>query len=75
MLTGRIGKWIPALSEFNFQYVPQRVIKGQAIADFCPSTKNPRKSLLTSQELWKWSAFGFHLVRITWERNSGFGKK
>ena len=34
MLTWRIGKWILALSEFNFQYVPQRAIKGQAIADF-----------------------------------------
>ncbi|CAN6695530.1 unnamed protein product [Malus baccata var. baccata] len=30
----RIGKWILALSEFSFQYVPQRAVKGQAIADF-----------------------------------------
>ncbi|KAM2127808.1 hypothetical protein ACFX1R_007670 [Malus domestica] len=34
MLTGMIGKWILALSEFSFQYVPQRAVKGQAIADF-----------------------------------------
>ncbi|CAN6692358.1 unnamed protein product [Malus baccata var. baccata] len=34
MLTGRIGKWILALSEFSFQYVPQRAVKGQAIANF-----------------------------------------
>ncbi|CAN6583621.1 unnamed protein product [Malus baccata var. baccata] len=34
MLTGRIGKWILALSEFSFQYVPQRAVKGQTIADF-----------------------------------------
>ncbi|KAM1029352.1 hypothetical protein TB2_041805 [Malus domestica] len=34
MLTWRIGKWILALSEFSFQYVPQRAVKGQAIADF-----------------------------------------
>ncbi|CAN6699597.1 unnamed protein product [Malus baccata var. baccata] len=34
MLAGRIGKWILALSEFSFQYVPQRAVKGQAIADF-----------------------------------------
>ncbi|KAM1945885.1 hypothetical protein ACFX13_000815 [Malus domestica] len=34
MLTGRIGKWIIALSEFSFQYVPQRAVKGQAIVDF-----------------------------------------
>ncbi|CAN6561920.1 unnamed protein product [Malus baccata var. baccata] len=34
MLTGRIGKWILVLSEFSFQYVPQRAVNGQAIADF-----------------------------------------
>ncbi|CAN6562475.1 unnamed protein product [Malus baccata var. baccata] len=34
MLTGRIGKWIIALSKFSFQYVPQKAVKGQAIADF-----------------------------------------
>ncbi|CAN6686921.1 unnamed protein product [Malus baccata var. baccata] len=34
MLTGRIGKWILALSEFSFQYVPQRAVKGQAITYF-----------------------------------------
>ncbi|KAM2574489.1 hypothetical protein TB2_006429 [Malus domestica] len=34
MLTGRIGKWILALSEFSFQYVPQRAVKGQPIANF-----------------------------------------
>ncbi|CAN6552200.1 unnamed protein product [Malus baccata var. baccata] len=30
----RTGKWILALSEFSFQYVPQKAVKGQAIADF-----------------------------------------
>ncbi|CAN6565784.1 unnamed protein product [Malus baccata var. baccata] len=34
MLAGIIGKWILALSEFSFQYVPQRAVKGQPIADF-----------------------------------------
>ncbi|CAN6715845.1 unnamed protein product [Malus baccata var. baccata] len=34
MLVGRIRKWILTLSEFSFPYVPQRAIKGQAIADF-----------------------------------------
>ncbi|XP_070667982.1 uncharacterized protein [Malus domestica] len=34
MLAGRIGKWILALSEFSFQYIPKRAVKGQAIADF-----------------------------------------
>ncbi|KAM1646547.1 hypothetical protein ACFXTN_007563 [Malus domestica] len=30
----RIGKWILALSEFSFQYIPQKAVKGQAIVDF-----------------------------------------
>ena len=34
MLTGRIGKWILALSEFSFQYMSQRAIKGPAIVNF-----------------------------------------
>ncbi|KAM5585183.1 hypothetical protein ABKV19_004533, partial [Rosa sericea] len=33
-LKGRIGKWVLALSEFALQYVPQKAVKGQAIADF-----------------------------------------
>ncbi|GKV35499.1 hypothetical protein SLEP1_g43756 [Rubroshorea leprosula] len=34
LLRGRIGKWILALSEFNLKYIPQRAVKGQALADF-----------------------------------------
>lgn len=34
LLHGRIGKWSLALMEFCFQYVPQKVVKGQALADF-----------------------------------------
>ncbi|KAI5350530.1 hypothetical protein L3X38_003421 [Prunus dulcis] len=34
MLRGRIGKWTLALTEFAFRYVPQKVVKGQAVADF-----------------------------------------
>ncbi|XP_024190475.1 uncharacterized protein LOC112194472 [Rosa chinensis] len=30
----RIGKWVLPLSEFSLQYVPQKAVKGQAIADF-----------------------------------------
>ncbi|XP_059663595.1 uncharacterized protein LOC132309293 [Cornus florida] len=32
--SGRIGKWSLALMEFSFQYMPQRAVKGQALADF-----------------------------------------
>ncbi|GKU89586.1 hypothetical protein SLEP1_g3710 [Rubroshorea leprosula] len=34
LLRGRIGKWILALSEFNLKYIPQKAVKGQALADF-----------------------------------------
>ncbi|KAM5566316.1 hypothetical protein ABKV19_014818, partial [Rosa sericea] len=34
ILRGRIGKWVLTLSEFSLQYVPQKAVKGQAIADF-----------------------------------------
>ncbi|CAN6726791.1 unnamed protein product [Malus baccata var. baccata] len=42
MLAGRIGKWILALSEFSFQYVPQRAVKCQAIADFLAEHQEPQ---------------------------------
>ncbi|KAI5338851.1 hypothetical protein L3X38_018123 [Prunus dulcis] len=34
MLRGRIGKWTLALTEFTLRYVPQKAVKGQAVADF-----------------------------------------
>ncbi|KAM2913626.1 hypothetical protein COP2_044260 [Malus domestica] len=46
MLTGRIRKWILALSEFSFQYVPQRAVKGQAIADFLAEHQESRDEII-----------------------------
>ena len=46
MLTGRIGKLILALSEFSFQYAPQRVIKGQAITDFLVEHQEARDEFI-----------------------------
>ncbi|KAM1639173.1 hypothetical protein ACFXTN_008493 [Malus domestica] len=46
MLTGRIGKWILALLEFSFQYVPQRPIKGQAIANFLYKHQDSKEELV-----------------------------
>ncbi|XP_024171792.1 uncharacterized protein LOC112177767 [Rosa chinensis] len=34
ILRGQIGKWVLALSKFSLQYVPQKAVEGQAIADF-----------------------------------------
>ena len=34
ILNGRMSKWSLALVEFNLLYVPQKVVKGQALVDF-----------------------------------------
>ncbi|CAL9018940.1 unnamed protein product [Prunus brigantina] len=34
IIRGLIGKWTMALSEFTFQYVAQKSVKGEALADF-----------------------------------------
>ncbi len=34
IITCRIGKWALGLAEFTLCYVPQRAVKGQALADF-----------------------------------------
>ncbi|CAN6586637.1 unnamed protein product [Malus baccata var. baccata] len=46
MLAGRIGKWILALSEFSFQYIPQRAVKGQAIANFLAEHQESRDEII-----------------------------
>jgi ribonuclease HI len=34
ILSGKLGKWRLSLVEFNLVYVPQKAVKGQALADF-----------------------------------------
>jgi len=34
VMSGRIGKWILALSEFNLRYESAKAVKGQIMADF-----------------------------------------
>ena len=34
ILTGRIGKWALPMMEYDITYIPQKAIKGQALADF-----------------------------------------
>ena len=34
LITGRIGKWSLALSEFTLVYFSQKSVKGQALSDF-----------------------------------------
>ncbi|XP_058180182.1 uncharacterized protein LOC131298724 [Rhododendron vialii] len=40
ILRGRQGKWILALVEYDFEYVPQKAVKGQALADFLAEHPN-----------------------------------
>ncbi|XP_004306016.1 PREDICTED: uncharacterized protein LOC101304797 [Fragaria vesca subsp. vesca] len=49
ILRGRIGKWILAMSEFSLQYVSQKAVKGQAIADFL--AHHPPSELTAFREL------------------------
>ncbi|KAM1677869.1 hypothetical protein ACFXTN_034650 [Malus domestica] len=41
IVKGRIGKWTMTLSECSLQYVPQKAIKGQALADFLAQHPSP----------------------------------
>jgi len=34
IMSGRIGKWILALSEFDLRYESAKTVKGQVMADF-----------------------------------------
>ena len=34
LITGRVGKWSLALSEFTLVYFPHKLVKGQALANF-----------------------------------------
>lgn len=34
LLNLRIAKWLILLSPFDIDYIPQKVVKGQALADF-----------------------------------------
>ncbi|CAL8157613.1 unnamed protein product [Prunus armeniaca] len=41
VLSGRIAKWSLLLSEFEIKFVPQKAIKGQALADFLAAHPTP----------------------------------
>ena len=45
-LTGRLAKWAVLLLQFDITYVPQKAIKGQALADFLAAHPLPADSPL-----------------------------
>ncbi|KAK2995571.1 hypothetical protein RJ640_000047 [Escallonia rubra] len=48
VLRGKMGKWVLALIEYNLTYVPQKAMKGQALADFLAShpCNNPEDGVI-----------------------------
>jgi ribonuclease HI len=53
LLSGRIGKWILALSEFDLRYKSAKAVKGQVMADFVTQHCNTVDSL----EVAPWTLF------------------
>ncbi|XXG68721.1 hypothetical protein AAC387_Pa06g1742 [Persea americana] len=45
-LNARLAKWSILLSQFDIRYVPQKAIKGQALADFLAEHPLPKDSPL-----------------------------
>jgi ribonuclease HI len=54
ILNRRIGKWISALSEFEFKFESAKAVKGQIIADFITEHRDPSIDLL---EITPWALF------------------
>ena len=46
VLTGRLGKWAVLMMEFDITFVPQKAVKGQALADFLAAHTVPDNSPL-----------------------------
>ncbi|KAG9450560.1 hypothetical protein H6P81_010525 [Aristolochia fimbriata] len=49
ILSGRLAKWALLLSEFEINFIPQRAIKGQALANFLPDHPVPAEWELTEE--------------------------
>ena len=45
-MSGRIGKWILALSEFDLKYESAKVVKGQVMADFIVQHCGPKLAVV-----------------------------
>ncbi|KAG9458896.1 hypothetical protein H6P81_003404 [Aristolochia fimbriata] len=49
ILSGRLAKWVLLLSEFEINFIPQRVTKGQALANFLADHPVPAEWELTEE--------------------------
>ena len=67
ILRGRMGKWSLALVEFHLVYVPQKAIKGQALADFlanhpCDEVTDINETMFVVLAPWKLNFDGSHTI-------------
>ena len=44
-LNGRLAKWSMLLSQYEMQFLSQKVVKGQAVADFLAEHLDPRATI------------------------------
>jgi hypothetical protein len=71
ILSGRMCKWSLALVEFHLLYVPQKAVKGQALADFLadhPCEDMPNEAQYVALVPWK-----FHFDGSRAEQGAGVG--
>jgi len=45
-LNGRLAKWVILLSQYEMHFLPQKAMKGQAVADFLAEHPDPRATVL-----------------------------
>jgi len=48
-LTGRLAKWVLLMTEFDITFVPQKAVKGQALAEFLAAHPVPDDSPLIAE--------------------------
>jgi len=66
IMTGIIGKWILALSEFDLRYESAKAVKGQIMADFVTQ----HCGVVDALEIIPWTLF---FDGSTWDRGAGIG--
>jgi len=66
IMSGRIGKWILALSEFDLPYESAKVVKGQIMADFVTQ----HCDMVDALEIVPWTLF---FDGYTCDRGAGIG--
>jgi len=66
IMSGRIGKWILALSEFDLRYESAKAVKGQIMADFVTQ----HRSIVETMEIVPWTLF---FDGSTCDRGAGIG--